>query len=94
MLNKTTPQTTIHLEDVKNLNIHGFATAFLQKKKDKLPTPCEFLRINNLKHYRYSVSKKTGASILKVCTSEGKNIAVKERNFQMAYIKLVRTFNA
>lgn len=89
MANNT--QNLIHLEDVKNLNIFSFAKAFLPKKKDKLPTPCEFLKLNKLKHYRYRYSKD-GNVILSVCTAEGKNIHSKERNFQMAYIKLVRNF--
>lgn len=93
MLNKIEKQTTIHLEDVKNLNIHGFASAFLPKKKEKLPSVCEFLKLNNLKHYRYRYSKD-GNVVLSVVTETGKNFHSKERNFQMAFIKLVRTFNA
>ena len=92
MRNKT-DQNNIHLEDVKNLNIHSFAAAFLPKKKDKLPTVCEFLKRNNLKHYRYRASKD-GNVILSVVTETGRNFHSKERNFQMAYIKLVRNFNA
>lgn len=82
-------QNNIHLEDVKNLNIHSFAEAFIPKKKEKLPTPCEFLRKNLLKHYRYRFSKD-GNVVLSVCTADGRNIHSKERNFSMAYIKLVR----
>ena len=87
------PQTTIHLEDVVRLNIHNFAQAFLPKKKEKLPTPCEFLKRHNLKRYRYRFSKD-GNVILSVCNAAGRNFHAKERNFQMAYIKLVRNFQA
>ena len=93
MLNKIEKQTTIHLEDVKNLNIHAFAEAFIPKKKEKLPSVCEFLKLHNLKHYRYRASKD-GNVVLSVVTEKGRNFHSKERNFQMAYIKLVRNFNA
>lgn len=91
MLNQT--KNNIHLEDVKNLNIHAFAEAFIPKKKEKLPSVCEFLKLHNLKHYRYRASKD-GNVVLSVVTEKGRNFHSKERNFQMAYIKLVRNFNA
>lgn len=88
-----TQRNNIHLEDVKKLNIHNFAEAFIPKKKEKLPSVCEFLKLNNLKHYRFR-SSKDGNVVLSVVTETGRNFHSKERNFQMAYIKLVRTFNA
>ena len=81
----------IHLEDVARLNIFQFAQAFLPKKKEKLPTVCEFMKMHKLKHYRYRKSKD-GNVILSVCNAAGRNFYAKERNFQMAYIKLVRNF--
>lgn len=91
MRNKTDQTTQVN--DYGSFNIYQFADAFLPKKKEKLPSVCEFLKINKLKHYRYRYSKD-GNVILSVCTAEGKNYHSKERNFQMAFIKLVRNFNA
>ncbi|MFC4688662.1 hypothetical protein ACFO4P_17100 [Epilithonimonas pallida] len=87
MRNKTDQTTQVN--DYGSFNIYQFAEAFMPKKKEKLPTPCEFLRKNLLKHYRYRFAKD-GNVILSVCTHDGKNIHSKERNFSMAYIKLVR----
>ena len=90
MRNSTT--TPILLNDSSILNIYAFANAFKPKKAEKLPSPCQFMKANKLKHYIFKKSKD-GNIILTAVTADGKNIHSKERNFVMAYIKLVRNFN-
>lgn len=91
MSNTTTNQVTLQ-QDGSLLNIFSYADAFARPRREKLPSPCSFLRDNKLKRYRYRKSKD-GNVILSVVSEQGRNFYAKERNFVMAYIKLVRNFN-
>lgn len=86
---------TINLEDTPSLDIFRFAgvqavKGFNEKPK-KLDTPCEFFRKNKLRSFRYKVLKK-GDVRLSVITPEGKEHYAIQRNFILAYIKLVRSY--
>ena len=89
-------QQTINLEDTpSNMDIFRLASAqafngFTEKSK-KLDTPCEFFRKNKLKSFRYKVLKK-GDVRLSVVLANGKEHYAIQRNFVLAYIKLVRSF--
>lgn len=90
MLNQT---NTINLEDHSPLNIFNFADAFAEKPSKKLPTPCQFIKENNLKSFR-SKTLKNGNIRLSVVSKSGHNFYAIQRNFVLAYIKLVRNFQS
>ncbi|ATL43656.1 hypothetical protein [Elizabethkingia anophelis] len=81
---------TINLGDYSYVNISGIAKAF-DAKPTKLESPCSFFKKNNFKHYRYKVLKK-GDIRLSVVSQDGTEYSAIQRNFQLAYIKLVRNF--
>jgi hypothetical protein len=88
--------STINLEDTpSNMDIFRLASAqafngFTEKSK-KLDTPCEFFRKNKLSSFRYKVLKK-GDVRLSVVLSNGHEHYAIQRNFTLAYIKLVRSY--
>ncbi|MDV4025246.1 hypothetical protein CMT52_12985 [Elizabethkingia anophelis] len=81
---------TINLGDHSPLNIFGIVKAF-DAKPTKLESPCKFFKKNNFKHYRYKVLKK-GDVRLSVVSQDGTEHYAIQRNFPLAYIKLVRNF--
>ncbi len=87
---------TINLEDSPSImgvfrlaSVEAFK-GFIDKPK-KLDTPCEFFRKNKLSSFRYKVLKK-GDVRLSVILSNGSEHYAIQRNFALAYIKLVRSF--
>ncbi|PWN67599.1 hypothetical protein [Chryseobacterium oncorhynchi] len=88
---------TISLEDTPSLDIFRFAGAqavkgFKEKPK-KLDTPCEFFRKNKLRSFRYKVLEK-GDVRLSVITPDGREHYAIHRNFILAYIRLVRSYDS
>ncbi|MHA7822466.1 hypothetical protein ACVVIH_06860 [Chryseobacterium arthrosphaerae] len=87
--------STINLEDIPSLDIFRFAGAQAKKgfgeKPKKLDTPCEFFRKNKLSSFRYRVLEK-GDVRLSVITPSGSEHYAIQRNFILAYIKLVRSY--
>lgn len=81
---------TINLGDYSYVNISVIAKGF-DAKPSKLETPCKFFKKNNFKHYRYKVLKK-GDVRLSVVSQDGTEHYAIQRNFPLAYIKLVRNF--
>lgn len=88
--------STINLEDNPSImdvfrlaSVEAFK-GFIDKPK-KLDTPCEFFRKNKLSSFRYKVLKK-GDVRLSVILSNGDEHYAIQRNFALAYIKLVRSY--
>lgn len=86
----------INLED--NISVNGvfriandMVSSAFGRKSEKLPSPCQFLKQNKLKHYRSSVLAN-GNILLSIVTEKGIKHLAEQRNFTLAYIKLVRNF--
>lgn len=88
-------QQTINLEDTPSLDIFRFAGAQAVKgfnqKSSKLDTPCEFFRKHQLRSFRYKTLMK-GDVRLSVILPDGCEFYAIQRNFTLAYIKLVRSY--
>ncbi|MEN5130464.1 hypothetical protein [Elizabethkingia anophelis] len=82
--------STINLGDHSPLNIFGIVKAF-DAIPTKLESPCKFFKKNKFKYYRYKVLKK-GDVRLSVVSQDGTEYYAIQRNFPLAYIKLVRNF--
>lgn len=86
---------TINLEDTPSLDIFRFAGAQAMKgfsqKSSKLDTPCEFFRKHHLRSFRYKVLRM-GDVRLSVILPDGREFYAIQRNFTLAYIKLVRSY--
>ena len=81
---------TINLGDHSLVNISCIVKGF-DVKPVKLENPCSFFKKNNFKHYRYKVLKKGDVRLSVVC-QDGTEYSAIQRNFPLAYIKLVRNF--
>ena len=87
---------TINLEDnPSNMDVFRLASVeafkgFIDKPK-KLDTPCEFFRKNKLSSFRYKVLKKGDVRLSVILPSGSEHYAI-QRNFALAYIKLVRSY--
>lgn len=81
---------TINLGDHSPVNIFGIVQAF-DAQPSKIESPCDFFKNNKFKHYRYKVLKK-GNVRLSVVSQDGTEHYAIQRNFHLAYIKLVRNF--
>lgn len=90
MLNTINLEDTSTTVDVFRLASVEAFNGFLDKPK-KLDTPCEFFRNNKLSKFRFKVLKK-GDVRLSVVLSNGQEHYAIQRNFVLAYIKLVRSF--
>lgn len=86
---------TINLEDTPSLDIFRFAGAEAMKgftrKSSKLDTPCEFFRKNKLRSFRYKILKM-GDVRLSFSLPDGREFYAIQKNFSLAYIKLVRSY--